>query len=161
MATKSTSVKLTLKITSFILRLLMNIIFYVLVVILIINVSKSAYKFTYQLYGPDTYDVAPGKDIILQIKKGESSMDIASKLELNHAIENKYSFYFKVKLQNLSIMPGTYEINSSMTYEEILAVITDYSASIVKEEEKETDSDSTTKPKAETETKTETKEDTN
>ncbi|MDF2945287.1 MAG: hypothetical protein K0S01_4145, partial [Herbinix sp.] len=87
MATKSTSVKLTLKITSFILRLLMNIIFYVLVVILIINVSKKAYEFTYQLYGPDTVDAAPGRDIILQIKQGESSMDVASKLELNQAID--------------------------------------------------------------------------
>jgi len=140
MATKSTSVKLTLKITSFILRLLMNIVFYVLVVILIINFSKQAYAFTYQLYGPDTYDIAPGRDIILQINKGESSMDIASKLQLNHAIENKYSFYLKTKLQNLTIMPGTYEINSAMTYSEILAIITDYSASIVKDEDTETDS---------------------
>jgi UPF0755 protein len=155
MATKSTSVKLTLKITSFILRLLMNIIFYVLVVILIINVSKKAYEFTYQLYGPDTVDAAPGRDIILQIKQGESSMDVASKLELNQAIDNKYSFYFKTKLQNLSIMPGTYEINSSMTYEEILAVITDYSASIVKDEDAGTDSETTTEPDTETKEETE------
>jgi UPF0755 protein len=118
----------------------MNIVFYVLVVILIINFSKQAYAFTYQLYGPDTYDKAPGRDIILQINKGESSMDIASKLQTNHAIENKYSFYFKTKLQNLTIMPGTYEINSSMTYSEILAIITDYSASIIKDEETEPDS---------------------
>ncbi|MDF2612194.1 MAG: hypothetical protein K0R92_3668 [Lachnospiraceae bacterium] len=133
----------------------MNIIFYVLVVILIINVSKKAYEFTYQLYGPDTVDAAPGRDIILQIKQGESSMDVASKLELNQAIDNKYSFYFKTKLQNLSIMPGTYEINSSMTYEEILAVITDYSASIVKDEDAGTDSETTTEPDTETKEETE------
>ena len=93
MANKSTTVKLTLKITSFILRLLLNIIFYILVVILIINVSKIAYEFTYQLYGPDTLDPAgSGRRVILQINKGESTMDIASKLELNRAIKNKYSF---------------------------------------------------------------------
>lgn len=134
MATKSTAAKLTLKITSFILRLLLNIMFYIVVVVLIINVSKKAYEFTYQLYGPATVDEAPGREIIFEISKGDSSMDIASKLELNRAIENKYSFYFKIKLSEYVIMPGTYKINSSMTYDEILTIITDYSASLVQEE---------------------------
>lgn len=137
MARNSTTAKLTLRITSFVLRLLMNIIFYIVVVILIINVSKAAFDFTYQLYGPVTVDPAPGKEIMLQIKQGESSMDVASKLELNRAIENKYAFYLKTKLQNEVIMPGTYSINSSMTYEEILEIITDYKASIVQEETKQ------------------------
>jgi UPF0755 protein len=111
-----------------------------------------AFEFTYQLYGPDTVDEAPGREIIFQIKKGESTMDIASKLELNLAIENKYSFYLKTKLQELTIMPGTYIINSSMTYKEILAIITDYSASIIKEEGTEPE----TEPSLEAESATET-----
>ncbi len=135
MATKSTAVKLTLKVTSFIVRLLMNLFFYILVVIVIINVSKFAYTFTYQLYGPDTVEEAPGRDIIIQIAKGESKMDIATKLELNHAIKSKYSFYLKTKLQDYVIMPGTYVINSSMTYQQILSVITDYTKSIDQSEE--------------------------
>ena len=139
MATRSTAVKLTLKVTSFIVRMLLNIFFYILVVILIINVSKYAYTFTYQLYGPDTVDEAPGREIVFQIKKGESKMDIATKLELNHAIKNKYSFYLKTKLQEYVMIPGTYIINSSMTYDDILDVITDYSKSIVKDEEKTDD----------------------
>ncbi len=139
MATRSTAVKLTLKVTSFIVRMLLNIFFYILVVILIINVSKYAYTFTYQLYGPDTVDEAPGREIVFQIKKGESKMDIATKLELNHAIKNKYSFYLKTKLQEYVIIPGTYIINSSMTYDDILDAITDYSKSIVKDEEKADD----------------------
>jgi UPF0755 protein len=134
MATKSTSVKVTLKITGFILRLLLNIIFYILVIILIVNVSKAAYEFTYQMYGPVAVDPAPGREIIFKIKKGESTMDIASKLEINHAIVNKYSFYLRTKLQNLVIMPGTYRIYSSMTYKQILDTITDYSASIIQDE---------------------------
>ena len=134
MAIKSTSIKLTLKITSFILHLLLNIVFYVLVILLIINISKWAFDFTYSLYGPVTVDEAPGREIIFQIKKGESTMDIASKLQLNRAIKDKYSFYAKVKFQNVMIMPGTYVINTSMTYDEIINVISDYSASMIQEE---------------------------
>jgi len=134
MATKSTSAKATLKITSFIIRLLMNIMFYVLVVFLIVTISREAFQFTYELYGPVTVDEEPGRDILFQIKKGESSMEVASKLELYRAIGNKYSFFLKTKLENAQIMPGTYEINSSMTYDEILDIITDYSKSIVQDE---------------------------
>ena len=145
MATRSTAVKLTLKITSLIVRMLMNIFFYILVVIAIINISKYAYTFTYQLYGPDTVDEAPGREIIFQINKGESTKDIAAKLELNHAIKNKHSFYLKTKLQEYVIMPGTYVINSSMTYDEILDVVTDYTKSIVKDEDSENGTSDSTK----------------
>lgn len=135
MATKSTSVKVTLKISSFVLRLLMNIIFYALVVFLVIYTSKAAYEFAYQIYGPDTVDNETNdRDIVIKINKGDSTMDVASKLELNRAIKNKYSFYTKTKLQDLVIMPGTYQLKSSMTYDQILEIITDYSKSIVQQD---------------------------
>jgi UPF0755 protein len=141
MATKSTSVKATLKITSFIIRLLMNIMFYILVIFLIVAISRKAFQFAYQLYGPVIVEEAPGKDIIFQIKKGESSMDVASKLERNRVIVSKYSFYVKTKLQGAEIMAGTYEINSAMTYDEILNTITDYSKSIIQDADVEKNKD--------------------
>jgi len=133
MSSSSTSMKLTLRISSFILRGLLNIIFVILAVIVVIYGSRTAYNFTYQLYGPVTVDEEPGRTIPIRINKGESSMDIASKLEQNRVIVDKYSFYFKVKLQNKVIMPGTYKVNSSMTYDEILDIITDYSKSEVQD----------------------------
>ncbi len=138
MADKSTSLRITLRVSSFILRMLLNITFYILAVIAVIYVSKQAYNFTYQLYGPVTVDEAPGRPIRIQIKQGDSTMDVATKLELNRAIVNKYSFLVKTKLQNLNIMAGSYEINSSMTYDEILDIITDYSKSYIQDEDADT-----------------------
>lgn len=133
MANKSTNMKITLKITSFILRLLLNITFYTLVAILIINFSKKAFNFTYQLYGPVTVDPKDkGTSFMVQIKKGESTMEVASKLELVHAIKNKYVFWVKAKLKKKVILPGTYELSTDMTYDEIMDIITDKSASIIK-----------------------------
>jgi UPF0755 protein len=117
--------------------MLLNIIFYILVVFLIINFSKSAYAFAYQVYGPVAFEEAPGKEVVFQIKKGDSKMDIATKLQTYRVIENKYPFFLKTKLTEYVIKPGTYVINSAMTYEEILSVITDYSQSIVKDEDSE------------------------
>lgn len=124
MPSKPTNSQLVLKITSFILRLLLNIIFYVVVILLIIEISKKTYDFCYQIFGQETAEVEPGHDIEIQIKKGESTMNVASKLELNRIIVNKYSFYVKAKLKKHTIMPGTYIVNTSMTYDEIFTIIT-------------------------------------
>ncbi|WFR55087.1 endolytic transglycosylase MltG [Anaerocolumna sp. AGMB13025] len=124
MTSKPTSAQLVLKITSFILRLLLNILFYTIVVILIVRASKLTYDFSYQIFGQVTASEEPGRDIEIQISKGESTMNVASKLELTKIIVNKYSFYVKAKLQKQNIMPGTYTLNTSMTYDEIFTVIT-------------------------------------
>jgi UPF0755 protein len=124
MTSKPTSAQLVLKITSFILRLLLNILFYTIVVILIVRASKLTYEFSYQIFGQVTASEEPGRDIEIQISKGESTMNVASKLELNKIIVNKYSFYVKAKLKKQNIMPGTYTLNTSMTYDEIFAVVT-------------------------------------
>ncbi len=124
MTSKPTSTQLVLKITSFILRLLLNILFYTIVVILIARASKITYDFCYQIFGQVTASQEPGRDIEIRIDKGESTMNVAGNLELKRIIVNKYSFYVKAKLKKHTIMPGTYTLNTSMTYDEIFAVIT-------------------------------------
>lgn len=124
MATKSARTKIVLSITSFILHLLLNILFYVVVIMIVTTLSKDAFDFSYQIFGDVAVDSEPGRNVKIQIKKGESTMNIASKLEINKVIVNKYSFALKVKLTKQLIKPGTYEVNSSMNYDEILAVIT-------------------------------------
>jgi len=123
MASKSTSQN-TLKILSFIIRLMLNVIFYIAVIYLIARISQLTYNFTYQIFGQVTKEEAPGRDVEIQIKKGESTMNVASKLEFNKIIVNKYSFYVKAKLKKYVIMPGTYTVNTSMTYDEIFTTIT-------------------------------------
>lgn len=138
MTNKSATMKLTLKVSGFVARLLLNVAFYILVIVLIINFSKMAFEFTYQLYGPVTVsEKGEGTTVAFSIEQGESTMDVASKLEMSRVIANKYSFYLKTKLGSYVIMPGTYEISTDMTYNEILSVITDYSNSTETEETSE------------------------
>lgn len=146
MTSKPTTSQLVLKITSFILRLLLNIIFYVVVIILITRVSVQTYKFCYQIFGQVTASEEPGRDVEILIKKGESTMNVASKLELNKVIVDKNSFYVKAKLKKHVIMPGAYMVNTSMTYDEIFAIITVPTADETEEatSDSETQTDSTT-----------------
>lgn len=124
MTSKPATAQTAVKLTNLLLKLLLNIAFYLFVIFVIMEASKIAYSFTYQIFGQETMEQAPGRDIEIQIKKGESSLNVASKLEVNRIIKNKYSFYVKAKIMNYVIMPGTYTLNTSMTYDEIFSVIT-------------------------------------
>jgi UPF0755 protein len=145
MTSKPTTSHSAIKVTSFFLRILLNIIFYLIVAFIIIEASQRAFNFTYQIFGQETMQKAPGIDREIQIKKGESTMDVASKLELNKVIKDKYSFYVKAKLKKHVIMPGMYTVNTSMTYDQIFSVITVPSADKTSTDKTSTDKSSTDK----------------
>ncbi len=102
------------------------VIFYAVVVYGIKKAAGYSYDFAYQLFGDTSVEAAPGRDVKITILKGESSMNIASKLEDAKLVTSKYSFYLKLKMKDYEIMPGTFELNTSMTYDDILQFITDY-----------------------------------
>ncbi len=131
---KSTTGNVVLKITGTILRWMLNILFYVVVVFAIVKAGTFAYNFSFEVFGSVSVEAEPGRDVEFQILKGESTMDIANKLEVSKLIVDKYSFYTKTKLKEYNIMPGTFILNTSMDYDEILSVITDIKNSIAEEE---------------------------
>lgn len=143
---KSDSTKVALKITSAVLRVFLNILFYIAIILVLVQAIKITYNFSYQLFGSVSVEAEPGIDTEFQIAKGESTMDVAKKLEAGNLIVNKYSFYLKTKFKEYNIYPGTFILNTSMDYDEILDVITDYKNSIVEEEDEGEKEDSKTSP---------------
>jgi UPF0755 protein len=133
MARKGEGTKIVIDIAGFILHLLLNIIFYAVVIFAIYKVGVTAREFCYQVFGAYTMDAEPGINAEITIQDGASSMEVAAALEMNRLIPNRYSFYLKVQLMGHKILAGTYILNTSMTYDEILEQITDYSNSIVQE----------------------------
>ena len=124
MAARSAKTKLVLNITSFLLQIFLNVVFYALIVMFILKIGTLAYEFSYQIYGAVAVDEAPGNERVVEIRKGESTMNIASKLELNKLVKNKYTFYIRAKLSDSVILPGTYTLNSAMPYNDIFNIIT-------------------------------------
>ena len=79
-------------------------------------------------------DAEPGINVEIVIKEGASTMEVASALEMQRVIPNRYSFYLKVQLMKHKILAGKYILNTAMTYDEILDQITNYANAIVEEE---------------------------
>lgn len=109
--------------TGSMLQLFVNIIIYTILILLIVRAGGQAYTFTYRLFGSVRMDTI-GMNVTIQISEEESEMNVASKLELNKVIPDKYSFYFKMKLAKAELHSGEFVVNTSMDYDEIIAVLT-------------------------------------
>ena len=122
-----------------IIRLLIDILFYVLVAVAIIQLSRYAKSFCYPVFGNvqvDDYEHGVEKDILIEL--GDSTRDVGKRLEREGIIVNELSFYVKVKINKLNIMPGTYKLRTDMNYNEILDIIA-VSTEVLEEQEEADD----------------------
>ncbi|MCQ2506774.1 MAG: endolytic transglycosylase MltG [Lachnospiraceae bacterium] len=114
-------------------KLLLNILLYALVFAMIVKTVQFTYSFCYEIFGDVRAEETPGRTATVQIKTGETTMSIATKLSDYGFVKSKYAFYLKIKVMGYNIMPGTYVINTSMNYNELLDIITDIDNSIAPE----------------------------
>lgn len=127
MAGISNSTKSILRVIQIILQVIFNILFYIVVILFAIYLSRNVYDFSYQIFGNVPVEEAPGQTVSFEIKKGEDIFNISKKLKRDNLIVNPYSFTARVKIsvgKRQPIVPGIYELNSSMTYDKIIAIIT-------------------------------------
>ena len=130
MAKQSQQTKAVLDILGYVLGAILNLVFYAVVAFGIYYVASNVYEFSYQIFGDRVVEAAPGRDVEILIEEGESTMDVAEKLYMNKLVVNKTTFYLKVQLFEYKIMQGTFLLNTSMTYDEILSIITDFTKAL-------------------------------
>ena len=141
---RSSGTRVLLRMTGGFLSVCLNVVIYVVLIYFLIKAVNISYDYAYRIFGDVAVEEAPDRDVKIQILKGESTMNIATKLETNKLVSDKYSFFIKVQLGNLAsgskdensskkkydIKGGTYVLNTSMNYDEILAMICDAKNSI-------------------------------
>jgi len=128
MASKAAKNKTITNLTSAVIYLILHIVLYMFIILAGVKLSTAAFQFSYQLFGDVTVAAEPGTDVMITIRSGESTKEVAEVLDSKRVILNKTSFYVRAKLlvnnQN-PILPGIYKLNTSMTYKEIIDIITD------------------------------------
>ncbi|MBR4341714.1 MAG: endolytic transglycosylase MltG [Lachnospiraceae bacterium] len=136
---RSSGIRVLLRMSGGFLQICLNIFIYAVIIFFVVKAVHYTYDFAYRIFGDVSVEVEPGRDVKILILKGESTMNVATKLETNKLIPDRYSFFLKVQIGNFGsdenkkkyeIMGGTYVLNTSMNYDEILAVITDAKNSI-------------------------------
>ena len=113
---------------------LVMIVVVAVVVMFVYRFSVTAYDFGFRLFSEEPMTLGEGVNISITVQEGESVREVADNLEENGLIRNAGIFYVQEKLSDYrgKISPGTYELNTSMTSEEMLEIMS------AQEEETET-----------------------
>ena len=120
---KSTEAKVAVSILRFLMGLILNLIFYAASFALIYYLAGQAYTFAYEVFGSQVVDSAPGKSITIKVDKEDTMQDVAKTLEQQEIIINQASFVVRAILTKKEIHPGTYTVNSSQSYAEMLGIL--------------------------------------
>lgn len=94
-------------------------------VMAIIKTGKTAYDFGFRIFTEEPMSPEPGRDVAVTIVQGDSTMDIAELLEETGLIRDAKLFYVQKMCSeyNGDIKPGFYTLNTSMTAEDMFALI--------------------------------------
>ena len=115
-----------------------KVIVIAVVVMFVFRTATTAYDFGYKVFADKPVSVSGGRTITVGIAESASVKDIAQMLEEKCLIEDARLFVVQELLSAYhgEILPGIYDLSTSMTAEEMLAVM-----STPAEESKEEDDD--------------------
>lgn len=105
----------------------------------VIRVAKVFYGYGYEIFAQTPMSEPPGRKVTITVEKGDSVSDIGKLLEEKGLIqEDPLGLLFKMQERfsenHGKIVPGTYELHSAMTPDEMIAVMSAKNAENLLEE---------------------------
>lgn len=87
-----------------------------------------AYDSGYRLFGENAVDEEPGREVSLVVSEGDTAEEIGQMMEEKGLIRDAWLYVVHEKLSDLEngIAPGTYELNTAMTVEEMVEIMVTY-----------------------------------
>ena len=94
-------------------------------VLVIYKAGKYAYDFGFRIFTEEAMAPIPGRDVAITIVQGDSLMDTCNMLEEKGLVRDAKLTWIqkKVSVYDNDIKPGFYTLNTSMTAEEMFAII--------------------------------------
>ena len=110
-------------------------------ILVVVRAGKEAYDFGFRIFTEEAVSPAPGRDVAVTIVQGDSTMDVGKMLEEKGLIRDYKLFYVQKKcsVYDDDIKPGFYTLNTSMTADDMFAIIAGKKDSEGEDEEDEDD----------------------
>lgn len=126
----------TKKATLTIISVFTHIMITVLVIMLIYRGAMYCYDFGYRIFTDVPMSAEPGMDVTVIINEGYSTKEIGELLQQNGLISDGKLFVLQEKLSEYAgeIKPGVYVLNTSMTTEKMITIM---SGNLTEKEEEE------------------------
>ena len=95
------------------------------VIIVVFKLAVGAYDFGFQVFADIPQDEGDGRTVSVVISADQDSKDVGKLLENKGLIDNANVFYVQEMLSEYKdqIKPGTYELNTAMSVEEMLEIM--------------------------------------
>ena len=118
--------------------------FIIVIAMFIIKYAKVGYSYGYHIFNQTPVSTGTGRTVSVTIKQGDSASDIGDTLYSKGLITDKLLFKFQEKFSEYSgkEVPGTYELSTSMTPEEMIQIMSSGNTSLVQEGEDEASEES-------------------
>lgn len=96
------------------------------IIMFVYRYSVAAYDLGFRIFGEEPVSGEPGTDISVTVTSDQSIKEIAEMLEKKGLIRDAGLFVIQEKLSSYEegIRPGTYTLNTSMTPEEMIGIMT-------------------------------------
>ncbi len=116
-----------------------TVLLFVIAVYGLYELGLKSYKYGYRIFAEPPMSAGEGKDRLVQVKDSMSEMEIAEMLEEKGLIRDRFLFVLQLKVSGYSgkLKAGPYTLNTSMTAEEMLQVMSQEDLTDTEQEEPE------------------------
>lgn len=114
------------KTTLHLVGMILNILMMVLIVFVVIQLATVAYDIGYRVFTEPAMESEPGRDVMVEVESGMSVWALGTELEEKGLVDNHILFTVQLQLSSYAkkIKPGLYTLNTSMTAQEMMQVMT-------------------------------------
>lgn len=113
------------KISMKIISISLKVIVAAVLVMVLYKGTTMAYSYGYAIFNDVPMEEKPGREVSITIDKDTSAREIGNILESQGLVENGLVFFIQTKMveKGKEIKPGRYELNTSMTAEEMIQIM--------------------------------------
>ena len=143
-------------VTGTVIRGTLSILFYAVVIAFVIKGARWGYQFGYDVFNGSALTAEKGPVVQYKIETDASIRTIAADLEKLGLIKDSKIMIVQKVFYDINLLPGTYELDSSMTSREMLDWMSKLTNAIAKPEDEEPETEAATEAETETQAETET-----
>lgn len=102
-----------------------KIVLAIIIVMLVYKWTLTAYEYGQRVFNEPPVTTGSGRSVSVVISEGDGAKEVGEILEKKGLIRDARLFYIQERLSEYKdkIIPGTYELNTSMTTEEMMQIM--------------------------------------
>lgn len=102
-----------------------KIVLAIIIVMLVYKWSMTAYEYGQRVFNEPPMSAGSGRTVTVVVNEGDTAKEIGAMLEKNGLIRDAALFRIQEMLSAYKdeMLPGTYELNTSMTTEEMMEIM--------------------------------------